>query len=186
MGQPQVPINNIPFQRNPLFTGREAVLEKLSAALNSGKTAAIAQPQAISGLGGIGKTQNAVEYAYRNQHNYNTILWVKAESESSINADFVTIAGLLDLPEKQEQDQRKIVEAVKHWFQGRTDWLLILDNADDIAMVQSFIPSGNKGHILLTTRAHATGRVAERIEVEKMGPGEGALFLLHRVLPGTS
>ena len=67
MGQPQVPIWNIPYQRNPLFTGREDVLKKLSEALKAGKTAALAQPQAISGLGGIGKTQTAVEYAYRQQ-----------------------------------------------------------------------------------------------------------------------
>lgn len=181
MGQPQVPIWNIPYQRNPLFTGREDVLKKLSEALKVGKTAAISQPQAISGLGGIGKTQTAVEYAYRNQHNYQAILWVKAESESSINVDFITIVGLLDLSEKQvQQDQHKIIEAVKRWFQSHTDWLLILDNADDISMVQGFIPSGSKGHILLTTRAHATGQFARRIEVEKMEPDEGAIFLLHR------
>jgi hypothetical protein len=143
---------NIPYQRNPLFTGREDVLKELSEALKAGKTAAIAQPQAISGLGGIGKTQTAVEYAYRNQDNYQAIFWVKAETEVSINADFVTIANVLDLPEKQDQDQSKIVEAVKRWLQQHTGWLLILDNADDIAMVQGFIPLGSKGHILLTTR----------------------------------
>jgi tetratricopeptide (TPR) repeat protein len=171
---------NIPYQKNSLFTGREDVLKKLSEALKAGKTAALAQPQAISGLGGIGKTQTAVEYAYRFKDDYKAILWVKAETEGSINADFVTIASLLDLPEEQEQDQHKIVEAVKRWLQEHTDWLLILDNADDIAMVQGFIPLGSKGHILLTTRAHATGRIARRIEVEKMEPDEGAIFLLHR------
>jgi len=176
----KVPIWNVPYQRNLLFTGREDVLKQLYDALKAGKTAALAQPQAISGLGGIGKTQTAVEFAYRYKDGYKAILWVKAETERSINADFVTIASLLDLPEKLEQDQHKIVEAVKRWFQGHTDWLLILDNADDIAMVQGFIPLGSKGHILLTTRAHATGRIAKRIEVEKMEPDEGALFLLHR------
>jgi hypothetical protein len=180
MGQRQVPIWNIPYQRNPLFTGREDVLNKLSETLQGGKTAALAQPQAISGLGGIGKTQAAVEYAYRNKDNYNAILWVKAETEGSINADYVTIASLLNLPEKQEQDQSKIVEGVKYWFQEHANWLLILDNADDIAMVKAFIPVGSKGHILLTTRAHATGSIARRIEVEKMEPDEGAIFLLHR------
>jgi hypothetical protein len=65
MGQPQVPIWNIPYQRNSLFTGREDVLKKLSETLRGGKRAALAQPQAISGLGGFVKTQTAVEYAYR-------------------------------------------------------------------------------------------------------------------------
>ena len=65
MGEAQVPIWNIPYERNPLFTGLEDVLKKLSESLRTGKTAALAQPQAISGMGGIGKTQTAVEYAYR-------------------------------------------------------------------------------------------------------------------------
>jgi tetratricopeptide (TPR) repeat protein len=58
--------------------------------------------------------------------------------------------------------------------------LLIFDNADDLAMVRGFLPPGGKGHILLTTRAHATGRIVQRIEVEKMKQAEGALFLLRR------
>jgi hypothetical protein len=145
MGRSQVPIWNVPYPNNPLLTGREDVLKNLSEALKAGKTAAIAQPQAISGLGGIGKTQTAVEYAYRHQDEYNAILWVKADTEASIIADFVILAGLLDLPENQEQDQCKIVESVKHRFQDHADWLLILDNADDIAMVRAFIPVGRTG-----------------------------------------
>jgi tetratricopeptide (TPR) repeat protein len=171
---------NIPYERNPLFTGRVDILKRLRSALKEGKTTALTQPQAISGLGGIGKTQTAVEYAYRYLNDYQAILWVKAESSDSLMSDFVSIATLLDLPQKQEQEQRLIVEAVKRWLQDNTGWLLIFDNADDLAMVQGFLPSGSKGHILLTTRAHATGRLAQRIEVAKMGPEEGALFLLHR------
>jgi tetratricopeptide (TPR) repeat protein len=180
MGATQVPIWNVPYQRNPLFTGREDVLKRLSEALRAGVTAALTQPQAISGQGGIGKTQTAVEYAYRYRDDYQVILWVKAESDGSLISDFVSIANLLNLPEKQEQEQHRIVEAVKRWFQEHTGWLLIFDNADDLAMAQGFLPSGGKGHILLTTRAHATVRIAQRIEVEKMEAKEGSLFLLHR------
>jgi tetratricopeptide (TPR) repeat protein len=171
---------NIPYERNPLFTGREEVLKRLHTALKAGKTTALTQPQAISGLGGIGKTQTAVEYAYRYEDNYDFIFWVKAESRESLNSDFVSIATLLDLPQKQEQEQNRIVEAVKRWFQDNIGWLLIFDNADDLAMVQGFLPSGGKGHLLLTTRAYATGRMAQRIEVAKMESEEGTLFLLHR------
>jgi len=180
MGQAQVPIWNVPYQRNPLFTGREDVLKRLYEALRAGKMAALSQPQAISGLGGIGKTQTAVEYAYCYRDDYKSILWIKAETDGSIISDFMTIAQLLNLPEKQEQEQLRIVEAVKRWFQEQSAWLLIFDNADDLAMVQGFLPLGSKGHILLTTRAHATGRIAKRIEVEKMEPDEGAIFLLRR------
>jgi tetratricopeptide (TPR) repeat protein len=180
VGVAQLSIRNVPYARNPLFTGREDVLKRLHTALKAGKTTALTQPQAISGLGGIGKTQTAVEYAYRYQDDYQAILWIKAESSDSLISDFVSIATLLDLPQKQEQEQHRIVEAVKRWFQDNTGWLLIFDNADDLAMVQGFLPSGSKGHILLTTRAHATGRIAQRIEVAKMEQKEGALFLLHR------
>jgi tetratricopeptide (TPR) repeat protein len=176
----QVPLWNIPYARNPLFTGREDVLKRLYEALRAGKTTALTQPQAISGLGGIGKTQTAVEYAYRYRDDYQAIMWVKAESHESLISDFVTIAHLLNLPEQQEQEQPRIVEAVKRWFQEHGGWLLILDNADDLTIVRDFLPSGGKGHILLTTRAQAMGRIAQRIEVEQMEPDEGALFLLHR------
>ena len=165
---------NIPYERNLLFTGRKDVLEQLYEALKEGKKAALV------GLGGIGKTQTAVEFSYRYRHDYNAVLWVKAESRESLLSDFVTIAQLLDLSEKQEKEQRLIFKAAKCWFKDHSGWLLIFDNADDLEMVRDFLPSGGKGHILLTTRAHATGRIARRIEVEKMEPDEGALFLLHR------
>ena len=61
---------NIPFERNPLFTGREEILERLHTALSAGKTTALTQ--AISGMGGIGKTQAAVEYAYKYQDETNS------------------------------------------------------------------------------------------------------------------
>src|SRR5207253_3038497 len=129
---------------------------------------------------GIGKTQTAVEYAYRFRNGYDTILWFKAESLESINSDFVTIAHLLNLPEKQEQEQHLIIEAVKRWFKNHTGWLLIFDNADDLEMARGFLPTDGKGYILLTTRAQATRRIAQRIEIEEMNQEEGALFLLRR------
>src|SRR6266852_1787441 len=112
---------NIPYERNLLFTGRRDVLERLFEALRKGKKAALV------GLGGIGKTQTAVEYAYRYRDDYSAVLWVKAESRESLTSDFVTIAHLLNLPEQQEQEQPRIVEAVKRWFQEHSGWLLIFD-----------------------------------------------------------
>ncbi|MFZ3167541.1 MAG: SEFIR domain-containing protein [Candidatus Methanoperedens sp.] len=98
---------NAPFQRNPYFTGREQVLEQLHNALISNKAAALAQ--AISGLGGIGKTQTAVEYAYRYRKEYNAVLWVKAYSLEALISDYAALAHVLDLHEKDEKEQNRIM-----------------------------------------------------------------------------
>ena len=68
---------------------------------------------------------------------------------------------------------RRTVEAVKRWLVSHMDWLLIIDNADDLAMVSEFVQPAARGHLLLTTRAQAMGRVALRIELEQMEPEEG-------------
>ena len=171
---------NVPFRRNPYFTGRQDVLACLEAALQTDKTAALVQTQAISGLGGIGKTQTAVEYAYRHQSDYQAVLWAKGDSRELLTSDFVELSALLNLSEKNEQDHSLAVGAVRRWLRDYTDWLLILDNVEDVELVTDFLPSDSKGHILLTTRAQSTGTVAQRIELEKLVPEEGALLLLTR------
>ena len=144
---------NVPFLRNPFFTGRDDLLIRLHTILATGKQAALSQPQAISGLGGIGKTQTAIEYAYRYRDEYNTIIWLKAESRETLLSDVLTLAHLLNLPQHADNDPEQVIEMIKGWFQRRTGWLLIFDNADDLAMVRDFLPAGGQGHILLTTRS---------------------------------
>jgi tetratricopeptide (TPR) repeat protein len=176
---------NIPHQRNPFFTGREALLQNLHEMLTMDSAIALAYPQrppqAISGLGGIGKTQTAVEYAYRYQQEYETVLWVKADTHENLLVDFMTIAVLLNLIEKSEKEPYRAVDAVKRWLKDHTNWLLILDNADDLAVIRDFLPTLGKGHTLLTTRASALGRMAKRVEMDTMEPDEGTLFLLRRI-----
>ncbi len=171
---------NVPYRRNPFFIGRDDVLEFLHDRLTTSKVTALTQAQAISGLGGIGKTQVAVEYAYIYRDAYQAVCWVKAETPESLIFDYMRLARLLHLPQQDEQDQNVIVEAVKEWFAFHEHWLLIMDNADDLAMVFDFLPRGNTGHILLTTRAQAVGSLAQHVEIEKMGMAEGTLLLLRR------
>ena len=137
--------------------------------------------QALNGFGGIGKTQTALEYAYLHRQDYPVLYWAKANSRELVAADFAAAANLLNLPEKDAQDQSEAVNAVKWWFENHDGWLLILDNADDLAMAREFIPLRETGRVLLTTRAQNTKPIAVRQAVEKMEPREGALFLLHRL-----
>ena len=170
----------MPYRRNPFFTGRENILNHLNAVLQNSKTAALTQAQAISGLGGIGKTQIAIEYAYRYRDQYKAILWVNASSREAFTSDFVKLATLLNLPEQHEQDQEFVVRAVKRWLSAHTSWLLILDNVDNLEMLADYLPVYSSGDVLLTTRLQALGTLAQSIEVEKMGPDEGVKFLLRR------
>ncbi len=171
---------NVPARRNPLFTGREEVLDALANALHSENTVALTQAQAISGLGGIGKTQTAIEYAYRNREDYQAVLWVRAETREILLTDLMALAELLNLPERREHDQQLVVEAVKRWLCNHDGWLLILDNVEDVTLVTDVLPLECKGHTLLTTRSQATGQVAQRIDVVPMEPDEGTLLLLRR------
>ena len=171
---------NIPYRRNPFFTGRESILVRLHTMLHAGSAAALSQPPAISGLGGVGKTQAAVEYAYRYRNEYQHVLWVQANTHETLTSSYLTLAGLLNLPEYGAQDQSLTVQAVKSWLEQHDRWLLIFDNADDLSMVDAFLPSGSSGHTLFTTRAHVMSGRAQRVEVEEMDVEEGALFLLRR------
>jgi hypothetical protein len=165
--------SNLP-ERNPFFTGREEVLTQIQEALTRQGRAA------LSGLGGVGKTQTAVEYAYRHFDEYDYTFWTTARSREAVVSGYSIIAGLLGLSLAEAQNQTLVVNAVKHWLSSHQRWLLILDNADDLSMVRPFIPPGKNGYVLVTTRARATGAVARLVEIQEMGTEEGALFLLRR------
>jgi len=177
---PTSSIWDVPYQRNPFFTGREDVLNQLHHALRTENTVALSHPQGISGLGGIGKTQTALEYAYRYQNEYNAVFWVRADSITTLTSSLVKLADVLKLPERVEQDQERIVQAVLRWFRLHTDWLLIYDNIDDLSVAEQLLPKAGPGHILFTTRAHALGGIAQRLDIQKMEPEIGALLLLRR------
>jgi len=172
---------NVPYRRNPIFTGREQILALLhDKFMKKTNAMALTQAQAISGLGGIGKTQTAVEYVYRHRSDYHYVFWVRAATYDTLLTDFITMADLLHLPEKNEQDQNKVIAAVRQWMRIHENWLLVLDNADDFAMVDTILPSEWKGHILLTTRTQIGGTLANMVELGKMDTLEGTLLLLRR------
>ena len=182
----------VPFSRNAHFTGRHELLDQLTVQLTSltssqptsYRCAALTQAQVIKGLGGIGKTQIAVEYAYRAREmgHYIHTLWIAAASEETLLMSFAALAEYLpSISFKEETDQRKLVMAVIRWLeQCQEPWLLILDNADDLSMVHPYLPVQGKGSLLLTTRSSAAGLLAPSLEVSAMGVIEGAELLLRR------
>lgn len=174
------PLWNVPFARNPFFLDRDELFVRLRLQLSASQAAAFGQPHAISGLGGIGKTQVAIEYAYRFRRDYQAVFWVRADSSEALISSYVTIANMLNLPEKDAREQEVVVQAVQTWLRTHQQWLLILDNADELDLLPSFLPPTLGGHSLLTTRAAVLGRLAGRIEVETFDLEQGALFLLRR------
>jgi len=173
---PKATLWNVPFDENPFFTGREAVLENVRTALNSCGRAA------ICGLGGIGKTQTVVKYAYRFRQSYHAVFWVSADSDTSLTSGYVELARLLNLPQADEPDQSRTIEAVTGWLEHNDGWLLVLDNADKPDLVKPFRPLNSKAHILVTSRNHrlqALG-IASPVDLGAMSREESVDFLCSR------
>jgi tetratricopeptide (TPR) repeat protein len=168
---------NVPYRRNPFFTGRDQVLEDLHNTLAEGPAAALTQVTAIAGLGGIGKTQTAVEYAYRHRDDYKAVFWIRAESDSSTTSGFLEIAGLLNLVAKDAQES---VKEVIRWLGNNAGWLLLFDNADEPEKLKPFLPTDPKGHILITSRAQTFHGLARAVRLEVLAPEKALEFLLKR------
>lgn len=173
------PLWFVPYRRNPFFTGRTHVLADLATLFEHCRPLSL--PLAMSGLGGIGKTQIAIEYAHHHYgERYESVFWINATTYDTLTADFVTLGARLIVPEQHEQDQDAVVRAVKRWLITHDNWLLILDNVETLEIIVDFLPAHGKGDILLTTRLQASGTIAHCIEVENMAEDEGALLLLRR------
>lgn len=168
----------VPYTRNPYFSGREAELHEIATFLKAEQHGI--GGLAINGAGGTGKTHLALEYAYRHREEYHHVFWLQAATRDTLNAAYSDIAHLLNLPEKAEQDQWAIVEAVKRWLAHHHNWLLILDHADDLSLSKSYLPATFDGHLLLTTRASTTGKLARRIKLKPLTPEESSHLLLRR------
>jgi tetratricopeptide (TPR) repeat protein len=169
---------NVPHQRNPNFTGREELLTDLRAALTSGQHAALTQ--AIHGLGGVGKTQLAVEYAYRYASEYDIVWWVRSEEPSTLAAEYAALATKLGLPEKDAREQAAIAQAVRHWLEQNFRWLLVFDNAANQNDLRNYLPRGATGHVLITSRDSNWRGVATTLSVKVLAQYESIDFLLKR------
>jgi tetratricopeptide (TPR) repeat protein len=174
----------VPLARNPFFEGREAEITTLHQALHAGKSALISQ--AISGLGGVGKTQMAAEYAYRFRSEYKCVLWTPADSVVAIETGYRDIARALQLPERDAGEADAVSRAVRRWLADNTGYLLVFDNADHPEVVKPFLPEKAGGHILLTSRSRqfaALGDIAT-LRLPVLDHAAAADFLLRRIYRG--
>lgn len=170
--------HNLPWERNIYFTGRKDELEAMEEQLKEHGRAA------IFGLGGVGKTQTALEYAYCHLGDYNHIFWVRAENETDILDGYGKIAKMLDLPVAKEPNielRAKIVKAHLEDAGAITNYLVIYDNGDDVAPVENWRPQ-NAGHILITSRARNFDQVniIHPVEIVNLPSEDAQAFLLKR------
>ena len=170
----------VPLLRNPYFTGREEILEALHRRLHEEQAVARTQAYALKGLGGMGKTQIALEYAYQHALDYSGVFWIGAETEAQVVSSLLRIAELLQVPERHAPEPQHVVAAVHRWLTTHSQWLLIWDNLDDLDLLARYLPPARGGAILLTTRAQALGTLARGLALLPMESEEGRLFLLRR------
>ena len=128
----------------------------------------------------MGKTQLALEYAYRFAPDYDLVWWVRAEDASSLAGDYAGLAGPLNLSEKESADQGAQVAAVRQWLSQNGKWLLIFDNAGEPQDLTAYRPQGGGGEVLITSRNPIWRRVARPLDVKVWDRSESVAFLLKR------
>jgi hypothetical protein len=154
------------------------VQARLAATTTSGRIA-------LTGLGGVGKTQLAVEYAYRRRADYDLVWWIRGEQPTSLLGDYAALADqpllAVDLGLGEEVRQEAAVAAVRTWLERHRRWLLVLDNLETPEAVADLLPRSAAGHVLLTSQAE-TGweQLADPLSVEVLPPTDAAAFLLAR------
>jgi tetratricopeptide (TPR) repeat protein len=176
---------NLPFASlGSLFKGRDAFLDRLREGLVSDKDK---RAVALHGLGGIGKTRLAVEYALRHASEYSALLFVSAETAERLNAGLAALAApdILDLPQKDApQDELRISAALK-WLDDHPGWLMILDNVDDAiaaAAVEKLLARLRAGQVIVTGRISNFSPAVRKLELGVLDIDAASAFLLERTL----
>ncbi|HEY4993529.1 MAG TPA: FxSxx-COOH system tetratricopeptide repeat protein, partial [Nakamurella sp.] len=168
-------VSNVPA-RNPHFTGRADLLDRVHRQLRVDPNALAVQ--ALYGLGGVGKTQLAIEYAHRYAADYDLVWWIDAEHPVLIPDQFLGLAGRLGLP--TDAVAAEVLTRVLTELGARSRWLLIFDNAEHPTDIAGYRPAGT-GHVLVTSRTPGWGALGGRIEVDVLDRSDTVALLRARI-----
>jgi CO dehydrogenase nickel-insertion accessory protein CooC1 len=163
--------------RNADFTGRAETLELLRDRLSKGD-AAVAQ--VLYGLGGVGKTQLAQEYAHRFKSDYDLVWWVPSERAEEISLSFAELARRMQLRVGDNVAEAAAAALEELRSDTTSRWLLIFDNADNSDLLKSWLPSGN-GHVIITSRNKEWTNTADPLAVDVFSREESVAHLLRHV-----
>lgn len=158
--------------RNEAFTGRDVMLVQLREGLQGVGRSVV---NALHGAGGVGKTQLAVEYAWRFAGGYDVVWWVNAEQADRIGEQYAALAVALHLVDPATP-VGAAVEALRGWCRGRGGWLVVLDNATAAADVAPWRLPG-PGHVLVTSRDPHWPEMAATVEVDVFSRAESVALL---------
>jgi tetratricopeptide (TPR) repeat protein len=170
---------NVP-PNNPNFVGREDLLAQVRDQLLTGDTSAVL-PHALHGMGGVGKSQIAIEYVYRYASDYDVVWWIPSEQPTMILTALTELAHRLGLNVSSEAN--RAVPAVREALRRGHPydrWLLVFDNAENVEAVRPYFPTGGTGKILITSRNQEWDRVARTLSVDVFTREESKALLRRR------
>ncbi|MGW5294830.1 FxSxx-COOH system tetratricopeptide repeat protein [Streptomyces bacillaris] len=176
---------NVP-PRNPGFTGRSLVLERMRDQLGGGMAVVLPQPQTLYGLGGVGKTQVALEYVHRFMADYDLVWWISSEQSDDVVASLAELAVRLGAQggEDMAAASQEAVDLLRRGVPSDR-WLLVFDNADDPETLRRHFPQGGSGHILVTSRNQSWSQHGDALPVDVFLREESVEHLQRRA-PGLS
>jgi hypothetical protein len=172
----------VPYERNPQFIGkqRKEFLEIMNEKLSIEVPQEFNHRIALHGLGGIGKTQCALEYAYLNKDKYERIYWISAVDQASMLSGYQKIAKSAGVHHSQLTRPIEVAETAKAWLNQQSNWLVVIDNLDDHKVANGLLPENGIGkHTIITTRnPNTSGIPAEPLAVPLLDEDDSVELLL--------